>query len=287
MEQKRTQKLLRSQLIFRAGIFIIAFCCLATGILLQSSFPALSGIFIGVGGSAFVWSLVETIDFFLKTSHQYEMDRKNFIRILNDARYNLTSIFKSSIYQKTEIPWHEVYQEVNSLYGDIEQYSSNNSLYTISKEFYEISQYIIRALWLLNSNLSLHPAENHILPKDSVEYQYLYNQFVLEETEEKPVEMPQALINITERYPHRLSQKKLILSFESYCPDKSIFHEGMRGDLERYSSTDVTNYPYIETVHLKTFRPHLDIEEHMKKSRKYGVIGTVFYLAFRKIDEPK
>lgn len=285
MERKRTQKLLKSQLGFRGITFFLAFICIITGIWFIFCQSDLSGIFIGIGGSALVWSVVETIDFFLKTSYQYELDRNNFIRILDESRITITARLKNAIEEDIDVPWSEIYNDVYNLYNEMAKYSSNNSLYTLSKEFYDISQYIIRAFWLLDSNIYFPSAKNKHLTKDSEEYQHLYNQFVIEETERKTVELSDIATDWNQRRLSRLQQKKITLSFKPYNPGNAISIKSIRGGLYRHETTDLRDSPIIETTELKTFRPYKEIEEHMTLSKKFGVVRTVLTIALRKLEE--
>ena len=98
MEQNRSRLLLRKIFQFRLFSFVVSFLILYLRIRYEVwNDIDEKGWIIGVAGSALVWSMVEMVDFFVKTYEQYCKERVRFWAMVVSAFSEVENVIKADL----------------------------------------------------------------------------------------------------------------------------------------------------------------------------------------------
>lgn len=146
MKMITTQRMLKAKvcrrlIILISAIFIllITFCC-------DNYFSTnMDGLLLGISASALVWAIVELYDFYIETLQTYIAQRDDFLGLLVkhfSALRKLSNVKKHSL-----IDIEAVAEEISNLTTDVYNYPFIGKVYAISKEFYDISNYVKRLHW--------------------------------------------------------------------------------------------------------------------------------------------
>lgn len=146
MKMITTQRMLRAKvrgrlIILISAIFIllITFCC-------DNYFSAdIDGFLLGISASALVWAIVELYDFYVETLQTYIDQRDDLLGLLVK---HFSALRKFSNVQKYSLLNTEaIAEEISDLTTDVYNYPFVGKIYAMSKEFYDISNYVKRLNW--------------------------------------------------------------------------------------------------------------------------------------------
>lgn len=140
MEQNRSRLLLRKIFQFRLFSFVVSFLILYLRIRYEVwNDIDEKGWIIGVAGSALVWSMVEMVDFFVKTYEQYCKERVRFWVMVESAFSEIENVIKADL---ENISWSVVFDIIKNLQSKAARFPFENGIYTCSREFYKSYYYI-------------------------------------------------------------------------------------------------------------------------------------------------
>lgn len=267
MEMKYSQRVLRKKFLFRILVFAISLSFFIyywkTG--WTGTIP---NIFLGVSGSLCAWALVELIDFFVETGQRYWDQRNQFILMINGYWHEMTIPLKE---EYDNISYDVVKSVVDRMYNEVALFPFKAEVYTLSKEWEQLANYITRlqeAFWA-NYFYGLG-FKNDLIEKR----QYLYSILVKEEKlSPNPIKYKNDIDEIVKQ-AEKFS--RVDITFEKLQENRAIRHT-TRGLIRE-------TFDILEAkVTLYSLKPQLDFEEKILSNNKKPCFLTVMKIMFRKV----
>ena len=268
------QDVLRCRWGFRTVLFVISLLFCIAYLFFNTCNPILWGVIFGLSGSILTWSFVESIDFFIETYHQFEIERNKFFSMTENHWSQLRSVFKSNT-SIEKLPWEKIADIVANLYSKTASFPFQGGIYSISKEFESAADYITRMYW------KSHGYQHSTAKKNTRDYwEPFYRDFVSIQSEvaKEPAKTFTDFSLINDRID---ALREIDVSFRDYNhPEGMIsFHE--LGDLGESISIPSGQIQY------KTFKPAYDFHRKFHENPPHGAFITVMGLLFRHIKKWK
>ena len=269
MESKREQCALKRKLCFRIFVFAISMLITLGYVIWNKNNATIWTVMVGFSGSAAVWALVEIVDFFIETYQTFEKESNDFSIMIEEHWSKLRDIFRSKSEAK-DVPWEDVFNNVNDLYNDIAAFPFHGNVYPISEEFEKAAYYITRLYW---------KADGYKYSKkrnDTQEYwEAFYKTFVMI-SDDLPGKSKKTLEEIMQLNEKIDKLRDIDVTFKEFDHPKGMIDYCDVGDLGKTVSLPSGEIQY------KTFKPAYDFHREFNENQKDGVIVTVVNLLRRK-----
>ena len=279
MEINNSRTALQKQFWFRIIVLLLSI----TGTAIFSAFDILcneniEGFIVGAFASAFVWALVETVDFFTETYSIYCKERLECFSIFQKRIIEMKNVIKSTY---NDIDWKTFKEIEETLYDEICNYISKSKVYVFSREFQKLRKYITRMFWVLFANYVLRDGFDKNNKAYSDVNARLKNIFISKSTTNDNLNdlVSNNPINAFNSAIDEMAQ--LELSFKPYTPPKEVFIEDVSGDIK--DEIDLLNGEHTKY----TFIPRTMLL-NLHKEKQSGALKTIILLILRnyyKIEE--
>lgn len=181
----------------------------------------------------------------------------------------MRDIFRSKSEAK-DVPWEDVFNNVNDLYNDTAAFPFHGNVYPISEEFEKAAYYITRLYW---------KADGYKYSKkrnDTQEYwETFYKTFVMI-SDDLPGKSQKTLEEIMQLNEKIDKLRDIDVTFEEFDHPKGMIDYCDIGDLGKNISLPSGKIQY------RTFKPAYDFHCEFNEGQKNGVIVTVVNLLRRK-----
>ena len=267
MEMKYSQTVLRNRFIFRLGVFILSLLFFIIYWKTKGT-ATIYNILLGVSGSLCAWALVELIDFIIETCQKYWHQRNQFFLMLNDYWHEMNILLKS---EPDDISYEGIKDVIERMYNEVAQYPFKAEVYTISKEWEQYVNYIIRLHEAFWGNFFHGAGYKYSMNENK---KYLYSILVKEEKI-----LPNCLTyknDIDEIVRQAEIFSRIEISFEKLEESKAI----------RYTSRGLIKETFDimkSEVTLYSLKPQLDFEEIYLRNNKEPGFLSIMKLLFREI----
>lgn len=271
MQRKLLQKVLRKQFWFRSAVLLISLIGFVLYVVINCDWwLKIDDLVLGICGSAFVWSLVEIFDFFVKTYSRYCSERAEYLLNIQKVFDNIVDIIRNSTEDNN---WEEVCDLAENLYRMSCKYPFKSEFFALSKEFFEVHSYLERLFWKMTATNYL----SRLGKKEAYYKNIIINALVKVETETES-DIENFAADNKELVETWKKIAEIPLNFKHYdIPSKAINYE-TKGNISYTFSFPGNIHTY------KTFVPSMDFEKiHNKKIN--SVVSTVLKIIFRKLED--
>ena len=271
MERERVQRVLRQRFGFRFGILFLSMLACGVYYFCSDSWKSeLSGIVLGLFGSALVWAFVELFDIFVETNHRYVNERRDFIIMTEHYWDELADVF-CCVDESQSVEWDKVAQVLEDMNAEMALAAFKYPLFSLSEEFEKAFSYLLRLYWKLYGFNTSPKAETTKEQWDS-----LYNDFVAVDGEYGM--RPNELVKEHKKFKAQVNALKDIeVNFEKYSYSKEMLDFNKKGDLEK-----VTNISTGE-VRYKTLKPRYDFTNEFQDEAPEGTFLTIVRILRKKL----
>lgn len=266
MKMITTQRMLRAKVCGRLSILILAivvsivtFCC-------KSCLPkTMDGFLYGISASALVWAIVELYDFYVETLQIYIDQRDDFLGLL--VKHFSTLRKFSNVQKYSLLNTEAIAEEISDLTTDVYNYPFVGKIYAMSKEFYDISNYVKRLNWKMVALRHLYALKSD---KTDDFKQEVFKMLVEESYEQSDIN--NALRELCTLDPKYRAIADIDICFSPY-PTPDIVSYETKGDLGKKITIFGDNAG--QTLY-KTLIPRKDFEQIFSaKVRWYIVINLL------------
>ena len=171
---KYSQSILRSRFLFRIIVLVLSLWVFKIYWQTESQ-ATIFTILLGVSGSLSAWALVELIDFFIETCQKYWNQRNQFFLMLNGYWSELVVLLKGN---PEDISYEVVKDVIDRMYTEVAKYPLEAEIYTLSKEWEQCANYIMRLQETFWGNYFHGSGYKYTLSENK---KHLYNILVKEE----------------------------------------------------------------------------------------------------------
>lgn len=244
MKIKENQKLLKQKFYSRIIVAVVTMliCFLACKLKEGSNVKTLM---FGIAGSAFAWSFVEIIDFFINTFDAYKEQRIKLLRTIFCHFAELKELVR--IDKIEEFDLEKVNKVIENLTRDVFAFPFDGRVYSISSEFQKIANYISRMYWKTSGVVHFG---------DNAHKELLYNSFVTQSSEysnTKCMQFMKDFASLPSKY-EELSEIEIIFEF---LPEPDIVRDSLEGNLHQSVQLGGKESGIVKN---KTFKPDIDFE---------------------------
>lgn len=243
MKIKENQKLLKQKFYSRIIVAFIALIICVLSVMIKEG--VLKTVILGISGSAFAWSFVEIIDFFINTFDAYKDQRIKVLRIIFCHFAELKEFVR--IERIEEFDFEKANVVIEKLARDVFSFPFEGRVYTISSEFQNIENYIKRMYW---KTLGVAHFDN-----DDYKQQ-LYNSLVKQSNVYSDAICKQFMKNFTNLNYEYGKIAEIEINFES-LPEPDILIDSLEGNLHQSVQLGGKESGLVKS---KTFQPDVDFE---------------------------
>lgn len=243
MKIKENKKLLKQKFYSRIIVAFIALIICVLSVMIKEG--VLKTVILGISGSAFAWSFVEIIDFFINTFDAYKDQRIKVLRIIFCHFAELKELVR--IDKIEEFDLEKVSKVIENLTCDVFAFPFDGRVYSISSEFQKIANYISRMYWKTSGVVHFG---------DNAHKELLYNSFVTQSSEysnTKCMQFMKDFASLPSKY-EELSEIKINFKF---LQEPDIVRNSLEGNLHQSVQLGGKESGIVKN---KTFKPDIDFE---------------------------